>query len=203
MKSQPKPRFWRTSLRELLALVTVVAVGTAGLMYAGDTPELIASTVVMLALLWAVVASVGYRGRKQAFAIAFLVVTIGYMIAVYSGGRSTQRPSVDEFDPYVGRLPTTWVLQKIHFQIRKVQPPPTKQIAGGFMGGSGVDYGGGLSDGGLTSGIVWNIEHPDRHDFMVVGHALWLLLLGYVAGRAALFLHARREYENTKVESQP
>jgi hypothetical protein len=171
-------------------MVTIVAIGTAGLTFANDTTEVIASTVVMLALLWAVVAAIGYRGRKQTFAIAFLVVAIGYMIAVYSGGRSTRGRSADEFDPYDGRLPTTWILQKIHFQIRTVEEIP-QNSGGGFMGGGGGGFGGG---GGP---FAWNIEHPDRHDFMVVGHALWLLLLGYMAGRAAMFLHAHREFDAT------
>ncbi|MEX0586773.1 MAG: hypothetical protein WD176_09020, partial [Pirellulales bacterium] len=58
------------------------------------------------------------------------------------------------------------------------------------------NYTGG--GGGLTSSVGYS-EFPPREKFMPIGHCWWSLLLGYLGGLFAVYVHQRRMREQGNV----
>jgi hypothetical protein len=73
----------RISLRELLIVVAVAAVGMAGLKYASDNMLPVVQAMVGILTLTMCIRAVVDRGHARAFAIGFVICSSGYAIAAH------------------------------------------------------------------------------------------------------------------------
>jgi hypothetical protein len=198
-RSRLKPGWLQLSLRELLLVSAFCGVACAALKYAGGTWELMLSAAVLLLFMAAAVAAVVDRGRRQAAATGVVLCLVIYGTLVWSAPPSPSIGISRELDPGSGRLPTSLALGRVY----ETLVVRTTGMPGGFGGRSvvPVTYGGasGMPGGGQTFYI--QVESPDRHAFMAVGHWLWALLLGYAGCRLALWCYDRRERGKAEQQS--
>lgn len=204
MADSPSLKFRaRISLRSLLALVALVAVGCVALKYANAWWVGVVATITLLAFMAAVVVAFVDRGPRQAFAIGFAACAAIYggMVAssrwFYAGGAGAVAPLVNrEMDPDAGILPTTRLLGAYYKAVvelwnvdqqtgKRIQKIPTEQVAATYAAGFGPK----------------TVEQPSREAFMPVGHCLWMLLLGYIGGGFARSVFARRLRDQNDQES--
>ena len=201
----PHERLLRLSLREMIALMALVALAIASLTFANEAFLALVAGVTMLALVAALIIAVVDRGPRQAFAIGVALTMIAYGLILTTGqstsgsGGSVRSKNI-EFDQFAGRLPTTRLLRYLHTAVqrsewidpftRKVIPnydPNNPTILPSVLAGSGA--GGRATAGGGAS----LREIPPRSIFMPIGHCWWALLLGYAGGLFGQFVYARRE----------
>ena len=161
---------WRLSLREMLVLVTLVALAIVSLTYASNFFRGAIGLMALLVYVGSIVAAFMDHGRRQAFAIGMaLVMTIYGLLLVHAGYGQDQNY---ELVPYAGYLPTSTLLY-------------------GLFDGIVVRTSTVGSDGGTAY-----VDTPDGHTFLVVGHCWWALVFGYIGGRFAQFLYTRRMRES-------
>jgi hypothetical protein len=191
---------FRMSLRELMAFFLIVAIALTTLKFASAVWQVLMITLAMFVLFAAVIVALVDRGERQAFAIGFAVVLICYGVLIsFAGANFTNSNGANvEFDPWGGRLPTTWMLRYIHRAIGsdywvdstgKVIPnydpstagPTTVAVVGGF--------------GTLSANFV---EDPPRENYMPIGHLWCALLLGYAGGWFAKWVYVRREADKSR-----
>jgi hypothetical protein len=103
---------FRLSLRGLLLLVALVALAIASLTYANDFWVAVVSGITMIAFFVALIVAVVDRGRRQGFAIGFVLTLIAYGLVL----TSCRTP---EFDQWDGRLPTTRLLRYVHRAVNR------------------------------------------------------------------------------------
>ena len=164
----------RMSLRELLALIALVAMAIVSLKYASEFWRGVVGLWVLVAYVGCIIAAVIDRGPRQAFALGMAITMTIYgglilSLGMWDGGNGNY-----EFIPYAGRLPTTNLLTPFYSSI--------------------VEYEDILENGIVTR----QIEHPDSAIFMITGHYWWALVLAYAGGRFARFLYVRRADEAEK-----
>lgn len=94
----------RISVREFVAVVTVIAFAIGGLIV-GRGLAMFASVVMFAILMGVLITAIVSRGVYRSFAVGFLTPIVFYVLLLYMAGSS-------EFDFYRGRLPTTQVVQK-------------------------------------------------------------------------------------------
>jgi ABC-type uncharacterized transport system permease subunit len=117
-------RLFRLSLREMLALVALVALAIASLKFANETFLAIVAAVTMLALIAALIVAVVDRGPRQAFAIGVALTMIAYGLSLITGQRTSGNSGNVysrniEFDHSAGRLPTTRLLRYVHTAVER------------------------------------------------------------------------------------
>jgi len=195
------------SLRELLLLVAFFAVGCAALTFANEIWWMALATITGLACLVAAVVAVIDRGPRQAFAIGFIICAGLYFGLVAFPGRPTgYGPGNSELNTTGVNYPTsrlllfeqvvetTWIDPATGQVIPNYQPPnqPPNQ----------PPATPGFSPGGAYSppGSVFGRLQPNPETFMRIGHALWILLFGYVGGRFGRFVYKRRINDATPSE---
>jgi hypothetical protein len=177
--ANPRPSLFRFSLRELLLLLAFFAIGCAALRYVGGLWLIgLSSCVLLLFMIAAVLASVD-RGHRQAQAIGFALCVAIYGVLFWSAPSPMNVEVNPELDPEAGRLPTTKAMAPLFDLIVK---------------GSYHDAMTGKEIAVPTPGLaVYFRETPDRGQFMATAHLLWMLLLGYLGSRVALWAYARRQ----------
>lgn len=193
-----RPRLLRISLRELLLLLGLCAVGCAALKYAGDGWWTILSTGALLLFLAAAVTAAVDRGRPQAVATGFVLAATIYALLLYAAPRDGSEQS-RELDPYNGKLPTTRLLKPLFEAI------VSRTWIDGNTGQEISNYDGSPSAGGFFGGMgpaVHLRESPPRESFMAIGHLLWTLLLGYFGARLADYLYLRRQPHPTPNDAE-
>lgn len=210
----------RISLRQLLLLVVVFAIGCLALKYANSAWQAVFSAVVLLSfMIGAIVALIG-RGAEQCFAIGFVTCVLIYVTVVHASDNS-------EFDPYSGKLLTSKAMKPIYQQLSTQvtidfstgRPVPTGNLPAVPSGtvvapgqplyappmlGSGPtqplvatplpvpNAGGGISGGAPWPSMIGTAQIPDRYAFMAIAHSLWALLLGCAGGMFGRAIYARR-----------
>lgn len=203
--TETSPGSRRPSLRQLLVFIVLLAVAWAALKFASPLLAGMVTTVALLVCgVMAVYAFVD-RGRRQAFAIGFTVVAVGFTYAVHTYD--------DENN--LRALPTTQLLQWLHGQMAAewmVDPstgervrrrhPPEPEAASIYYGGSSPPLPDFMSDSSTTSpytrpfgarqGNVVARYFPGIQEFVAVGNSLWALLLAYLGGKFAVWVYARR-----------
>ena len=80
----------RFSLKQLLILVAVAAVACASLAQPGFWWHATIATAVVLATIGMLIAALVCDGRRRAFAVGWLVLTVGYLAVVLGPWTSTQ-----------------------------------------------------------------------------------------------------------------
>jgi hypothetical protein len=150
--------------------------------------------LVLVALLTSVSAIVYRTGRTRAFAVGFLVFTLGFLAALVSREFLFRDPrrgyGNDEFlSSHLG----TWLFAKIH---PNNYPPVT-----GMPGmGMGVGFGSGMPDSGMMQGgmgpmMTMTLPKYDRDQFQEIVHAACALLAGVLGGMVTQLLYATRQRE--------
>jgi len=216
-----KTRAIRISLRELLILFAGVTLGCAALKYANvwwqSAVVALSFTAVMAAGIFVLVD----RGQRHSFAIGFLVCALGYGAIVQNcrtivniGDASRSRNNEIE-RPTDGWLPTTQAILSLYNSIARSmwRNVPTNEVVAEQDLPENAQrvqmpnpYGDqryyAVSESGRLSMIPNNQvganaylsmgRQPNRDYFMLIGHFLWALLLGYVGGKFAQFVYARR-----------
>ena len=175
---RPPASLWRVSLREVLLLVSFLAVGCVALKYPNEWWWVALSSCTLLVFLTALVAVLVDRGSRQAMAIGCAVCMATYGVLVWS---SADR----EFDPYSGRLPTTQIMKPLFQAIVAVtyHDMNTGKLLADY------DPSSAPTNAPLN---VYSLESPDRGQFMLISHLLWALLLAWFGARVACALYARR-----------
>ncbi len=169
---------FRFSLRELFVVVAVVAMGIAALKYGGLLADLFV-TVTMLAVMSLAICVFVDRGRTQAAAIGFVTCVSIYALAVHAvKGR--------DFDPHGAALPTSKMLRPVFEGV------VTRRYFDKATGEEFLNYDQAKPQRRVH---LSGRESPNRHVFMLVGHVMWAFLFGYLGGKFAEFVYARRVAE--------
>jgi len=174
----------RVSLRELMAFVACAAVALVSLKFASDIWLAAVIGVAMALLFAALVLMAVDRGPRQAFAIGFVLVVLGYYaVLFYPPYATSTRRATREF-ALDGLLPTTRVLQYVHTAVVH------NRYFDANTGQEVPNYD--PSNAAFANMSVGANELPPREYFLPIGHAWWALLFGYLGGRFAQFIYARR-----------
>lgn len=176
------PKF---SLRALLVLVAVVAIGCFALITANELWLTLVFSLVVGLLLFALVAAVAFDGNNRAFWLSFALVGWAFFW-------------IAEFSPHASPLVTTKLTILLHDLVRStenapaqeptiaiaqpyatpVQPYNPPQIAG--------------QPGTLFVAPTPITVKPDFNKFLPIANCLWTVLLAFGGGLLGRYLYARR-----------
>lgn len=176
--------FWRFSLRELLFVLGFVALACVSLKYVGVVWVLLLSSLVLLILIGAAILTVVDRGRSQAGAIGIALTLSIYGGLLWIGPMYRNERENSELDPFSGKLPTSRLLGMAFQSVMRE--------AWFDKHGDEVEAPAQLPALGNPMRYPMRRMVPDRNEFMIVGHLLTALLLGYVGMRFASFAYDRR-----------
>ena len=141
--------------------------------------------LVLAALLTSVLAIVYRSGRTRAFAVGFLVFTLGFLAALVSRERLFRDPRYGlGGDEFISSHLGSWLFATIHADNNQ----PVAQMPG--MGMGGMQMSGGMMMSGPGPMIL--IPKYDRDRFMEIVHATSALLAGVLGGLVAQALYATR-----------
>ena len=190
----PRERLFRLSLRELLALLTLLALAVVSLQFASATWETIVGAIAVVAFTAAAIVSLVDRQARQAFAIGFAVSVLVYSLVLSRaslGSQAAGSPAPNmEFNPDTGKLFTTRLLRPVYAAVAK-----SRWID--FRTGKEVlDYD--PQHPGPDMQYISLDERPERAAFMRIGHCWWALLLGYFGGWFGRFFYLRRTRESAR-----
>jgi hypothetical protein len=186
---------FQLSLRSLLVAVAFVALTIVSLRFASEAWWTLVLTIAAIALCAAMILAIVDRGERQAFAIGFVVAMLGYGLVLQSIPKESTFGSQghQEFNPDVGRLPTTLLLRPIYHLIADIKLIDFS--TGKPVANAAAQVGGGLGGGGMGSANYSMSESPPREVFMKIGHAWWAILLGVCGGLFARWVYRRRTRE--------
>jgi hypothetical protein len=196
-ETMPREKWFRISLRELLVVVSLVALSVASLKFANDFWLAVVAGLAMIALFASLIIAAVDRGPRQAFAIGFALTMIAYGIILTTGqrtrgsGGSVNSENI-EFDQWAGHLPTTRLLGYFHMAVERNE---WRDMNGKVVPGYAPNQGQGINAGGFGGSFAASVyfqEVPPREIFMPIGHCWWALLLGCVGGYSARFVYKRR-----------
>jgi hypothetical protein len=197
----------RFSLRQLLGLVTFVAIACGGLVRPSPTSASAIFTLTLAVLLVAVLAAVGRKGSQRAFWIGFAIAGWGYLWLAhwpdderYFTNRSWELQTN-------GPLLTTKLLRLAH---NALHPPPDGGFGGGGFFSIPVEQTGGPA---RALGLPFAQFSPPRpmpvdyeanlNAFMRIGHSLWALLFAYLGGLLTRYFYDTRPALVKKEDSTP
>jgi hypothetical protein len=193
---------FRLSLRELFVLVALVALATVSLKYASEQWLALIAAITMVVCFAALIVAVVDRGSRQAFAIGFSLVAVGYTALLIG---SLQKDA--EYNFSSGRMPTTLLLRNMYFSLRtpKWTDPNTlepmsndealaqRSLLGANSGGRRGSSLLGANPGGPRGNGPYLVNYPKESAFMPLGQCWWTLALAYVGGRFARHVYVRRQ----------
>jgi hypothetical protein len=183
---------FQISVRELMLLLFVVALGLASLSTGGRIASLTILLLIAVVTALAIVACVG-RGKWRSFAIGYLIPFSFYVVPHAYVGSS-------ELDPY-GKLPTTRMFQPLFEQLVR------REYVNSFTGQPVPNYdpttNQGFGGGGFAIGPpVSAKETPDRTTFMLLAHTLFATVLAYVGGKFAVWVSYRDSSRKTDDQTE-
>ncbi|HZN34090.1 MAG TPA: hypothetical protein VFB80_09735 [Pirellulaceae bacterium] len=196
-----RPRGLQFTLAALLAAMTIAALFCVALARPTRFWSELVVLLVVVALLTSIPAIVYRSGRARAFAIGFLVFTLGFLLALVSRELLFRTPRYGyPNDAFLSSHLGTWLFAKIHPN----NDQPTDGISGlgmsvGFDSGMGSTVTG-MSGGGnvMLGGLNTAMPPPPKYDparFGEIVHAGCALLAGIAGGLLTQFLHATRKRE--------
>ena len=173
----------QVSLRELLFLVLLAAIGLASLRAGGIAGSIVIMLAIVATMGAAIVAFVG-RHSMQAFAIGFLLPVLVYGAAILVIGQS-------ELDPnYRGGLPTSSLLRPAFRLMVKVE---WMNLATGQ-----IDPNYDVATDPTSGAVMIGQESLNRHEFMALGHVLFAMLFGYAGAKFAVAVHRKQQGIQTR-----
>lgn len=195
------------SVRWLLGLVALVAVGCAALFHASPLWTSVVLTVTSALLLTAIVAAACRRGRARAFWLGFAVLGWGYF---WVAGGMTDLPIPGSwplsFFTQSGEPPlaTTRLLRWSYGKLFPSAPIPGNNAGMGFFS-LAVDEtdsppqtgeAGEPGEPGDLQSEADEEDYPAYESFIRVGESLWTLLFAIIGGLLGRFFHAREASKN-------
>lgn len=186
---------FQLSLRSLLVVVALVALTIVSLRFASEAWWTLVMTIAAFALCAAMILAIVDRGERQAFAIGFVVAMVGYGLVLQAIPKESTFGSQgrQEFNPDIGRMPTTLLLRPIYHLIADIKLIDLS--TGKPVAVTAAQVGGGMAGGGMGSANYSMSESPPREVFMKIGHAWWAILLGVCGGLFARWVYRRRTRE--------
>jgi len=147
--------------------------------------------LVLVGLPTSVPAIVYRTGPARAFAVGFLVFTLGFLAALISRERLFRDPGGRASDQFLSSHLGTWLFAKIH---------PNNDQPATSMTGLGMSIGFDSGTGSTItmvpgSGMTMTLPKYDRARFMEIVHAGCALLAGIAGGLLTQLLHATRKRE--------
>lgn len=196
----PRLRF---SLRWMLGVVSLAAIGCGLLVYATPFLSKLTFTAAIFSVIGAIPAAAFQGGQRRAFWGGFAVLGLAYLWAICG---SWQTP--DGSLPLRECLVTSEILARCHELLPSRQtsvamtPPaatpysstyysaPASTDPSGYpsamtIPATQIPPGTGLVPGAGLVGTVVIATQVDRSDFMTAGHALFTLLVGFAGGAIA------------------
>ncbi|MFO0916614.1 MAG: hypothetical protein U0795_26910 [Pirellulales bacterium] len=161
-------------LREFQSIILFTAVAIAGLLSGGIVASFAIGATIVVTIAFTIIAFVG-RGELRSSAIGFIIPACAYAAIVFA-------MSDTELDPF-GRLPTTRLFGPVFELIVKREWEDLR------TGQPISDYDFAAIPGGPGSGpAVPHIvrEAPDRYVFMLLAHAAFAMLFGYLGSKFAV-----------------
>jgi hypothetical protein len=199
------------SIRMLLAIVAFIALACTALVWANGIWATTLFTAALGVLLFAVLALILRRGVKQAFWIGFAVFGWGYlwmahwpngdyafsMSGGFGGGTRQWTLQQGEEDS----LATTRLLAyaylnwltKIRTAPTPTSPPTPVTYTVGAYEGQPVIVGAGGSAPATAPTAPAGTPFPSMHEFMRVGHSLFIIVFALVGGWLGTILYRTRE----------
>jgi hypothetical protein len=142
--------------------------------------------LVLAALLTSVLAIVYRSGPTRAYAVGFLVFTLGFLAALISRERLFRDPRYGlGGDEFISSHLGSWLFATIHAD----NDQPVAQMPG--MGMGGMPPSGGMMMSGPGPPMMM-VSKYDRDRFMEIVHAASALLAGALGGLVAQVLYATR-----------
>jgi hypothetical protein len=200
-------QMWRLSLRELLALVALVALAIVSLKYASSAWQIGLTSIVLIVFVGAAILAFVDRKSSQAFAIG-MVLTMTIYASLIAWGRLSSSNSSNREYTTSGRLPTTRILRMLHegFARQYWVDPQTGDEIPGFapnQDAPSVERRRASSRQTPATIAARRAEAPSTDAFLRIGHCWWSLLLGYAGGRFARFVYLRRTREQNPLAVHP
>lgn len=191
-----RERLFRLSLREMLVLVTLAALAIVSLKYASDLWLAVIAALTMILCFVALIIAAIDRGGRQAFAIGFSLVAIGYWGIIINGARTGPDNGRIALNFSSGRLPTTVLLGRLYSAVREAHwfDPNTHEEVFGYRPDETRSLLPGRG-GPPFAPAPYLSNVPKQQDFMPIGHCWWAILLGYVGGYFGRFVYLRRVQE--------
>jgi hypothetical protein len=194
--STPSPRQGglQFTLAALLAAMTLAALFCVALARPTRFWSEVAVLIVLAALLTSVPAIVYRSGRTRAFAVGFLVFTLGFLAALVSREFLFRDPRYGyRNDEFLSSHLGTWLFAKIH-------PNNYQPTAGspGLVMSFGFDSGMGSTATGMPGGLMGPTTSQPKYDptrFQEIIHAACALLAGLLGGIVTQLLYATRKRE--------
>lgn len=171
------------SIRELLIVVTIIAIGCAALTFASDGWRIAVDTITFFIVMTAGVVAIVGTDARRVFAIGFLVFGCGYFGVLWL--QNTWHDIPTEFDARA-RLPSSKLLLTWYNAIAV----PTESDDPMALFGAGGGFAPAMP---ATRTVI----SPPIDTFMHIGHTLVMLMLGYLGGHFARFVYLRRMRETT------
>jgi hypothetical protein len=199
------------SIRAMLVIVAFIALACVALARANHIWASLMFTASLAVISFAVLAATFRRGAKQAFWIGFALFGWGYLWMAHwpddpsSGLNGAPRWQLQQDSN--GTLATTQLLNYLYNEwLPTIREPPPPAPRGGYGGFGGGGFGGG-GLGSVPAGFAFGgaggvappplvvIDYPAPHEFMHVGHSLFVIVLALVGGLIAVQLYRSRESE--------
>lgn len=168
---------FRFSLRRMLVVFAVVAVGLASLLWANALLLSMWRIVTSGALLVALLTALLDRGRRRQFAVAFFLIGTIYSVTAHLGSPVLLKL----FDQPAYVFGTAPLLEAAYGQMERQE--------------YNVDGSDRWSSVRPASGAFAFRSFPHRGAFMSIGFDMFTLLFGYAGGRFAVLIYERRNRE--------
>jgi hypothetical protein len=181
---------FQLSLRSLLIFMALVALAIVSLRFSSVGWRTVVIGVALVSLWMALIVAVVDRGPRQAFAAGFMVSMAAYAISLFSIPTiSQQRDHNPEFNPAIGRLPTTRLLSPLYEAIAETRWVDLR------TGQEAIGYDPRTQGAAPGSQWITAAQLPQREVFMTIGHVWWAMLLGLCGGWFAQWVYLRRMRE--------
>lgn len=179
----------RITIRAVMALVLLVAVGVAALRYANDLWASLALTGVLLVVAVAALGAAFGRGSRRAWWGGFAALGFGYLSLSFGPWFSSAiRP----------QLATTWLLTYAEPRLCRtpatggwITPIVPYVFSSGSYGSVNPNQPFGMSGFIPSGGTDVFGQVPPATPFERVGHSIFSLLAGWLGGIAAMVFAAR------------
>lgn len=200
----------RFRLIELLSIISVAGVALSALFQPTDINESIVVSGTLLLTLFAGAMAIGRRGAARSFWLAFTLTAVSYLMF---SKPITSNPRT--WGPEITTRALHWIFAELHdttpdvtpgrggiFNIESEQPSRAVSLRNDFdktasfqtqlcqFGGGGLGGGGNMGPSARRPNKANKVDNEYTYtSFMVIGQCVWALVLAWVMGHIAQFVH--------------
>ena len=181
------------SLKFLFAIVAVVALFLASLIYANSVWSAVVGGTMMMTVFAAAIYAMFERGTAQVFALGYLVVTCLYLATMIGHGFlhlyiEKLDGTMTFADTGVESLPTSTLLNLIHDNVAHREYIPIVPLANP----NGIQ----VPDATPVTMTPF-IDLPRKDYFLAIGHRVFAMAFGIMAGCFSILIYRRRTKRQT------